>query len=96
MTQDCLDDMDKLKTAVQQNKRVNNVNRYSLDINGIPNTTELANQTKLLEKEVKMLKHETFEKNSTIDLMKIQLEEQFKNNKFLGELCENLQHQFKK
>jgi len=45
---------------------------------------------------VKKLKHDNFEKDSTIDSMKIKLEAQAKNNKFLGELCESLKLQLKK
>ena len=83
------DDIAKLKTGLQNKISGYDVNRYS------SNTNSNQDPAKLLE-EVKKLKNETFDKESTIYSMKIQLEEQTKNNKFLGDLCENLQHQLKR
>ena len=87
--------MDKLKSGLQNKNSSNNVNNYFSN-NSNQGKNELGNQTKFLEDEVKKLKNETFEKESTIYSMKIQLEEQAKNNKFFSDLCENLQNQLKK
>lgn len=63
---------------------------------GNERTEEDIEQLKYLEDEVKRVKKENNEKDSTIDILNLKISELTKNNKSLNELSENLKDQINK
>lgn len=88
-------DMEKLKSGLQQrasNKQQNNLNSEKSNYC----SEEMVMKTRLLEDELRKYNKEIFDKDSIIYTMKIQLDEQTKNNKFLADLCDTMKNQINK
>ena len=87
--------MDKLKTGFESRISNNNYNSNNSYNYSNANTEELISNAKILEEEIRKVKNQSYEKDTMIETLKLQLDQQIKNNKNLDQLCESLKVQMK-